>query len=162
MAQYRATKVYYGFYTGKGREYRATGYGSSKESAIEEAEQVIAEADGQNYLSAMMDNLDEGVSVQEVPEYRGTGVAYREVYVQGYTVKRKGYTRTLKSGKKIKVKGYTVSVKGHYRRTKIPSKKERIIYEPSVRYREYPAKRKDKGKYPIYADTTEYGTFGDV
>ena len=150
--KYRATKVYYGFYLGKGREFRGTGYGTTKQNAQRSAEAQIEKGlrkERVNWVEAMKDNLSEdwkyGEAVQEVED-----VGFREIFVKGYTTERKGYTRTLKSGKRIKVKGYSVTTKGYYKRIKV-GKGKGVELTPTYRKREYSAKGKDRGAYPLDA-----------
>jgi hypothetical protein len=145
---WRGTSVVYGFGQGKGREFRATAYGPTRDSALENAEKELRSNVAIRYLSADLDHLDWGRGANKVPKYSGDSTGYREIYVKGYEVKRKGYTRTLKSGKKVKVKGYTTKVKGYYRRVRIGP----IEYQNQYVERTYKARREHKGTYPISAE----------
>ena len=144
---WRGTSVVYGFGDGKGKEFRATAYGPTRDSAIENAEKELRRNVAIRYLNADIGNLDFGRGANKVPKFPGDSTGFREIYVKGYDVTRKGYTRTLKSGKKVKVKGYTTRVKGYYRRVKIGP----IEYQNQYVERPYKARRSDRGTYPLSA-----------
>ena len=152
--RYRATKVYYGFYLGKGREFRGTGYGTTKQNAQRSAEAQIEKGlrkERVNWVEAMKDNISEdwkyGEAVQEVED-----IGFREIFVKGSGAgMRKGSSYVNKYGTKVTRKAYYYpGSKGYYKRIKV-GKGEGVELTPTYRKREYSAKDKDKGHYPVDA-----------